>query len=47
MTRCLGDHVNLCPPLIITELEIDDLMGRIKLALDDAAEWVENGMQSQ
>jgi 4-aminobutyrate---pyruvate transaminase len=46
ITRCLGDNVNLCPPLIIGEAEISDLMGRIKLALDDALEWVENGMQS-
>jgi 4-aminobutyrate--pyruvate transaminase len=46
ITRCLGDNVNLCPPLIITETEIADLMGRIKLALDDTLEWVENGMQS-
>jgi 4-aminobutyrate--pyruvate transaminase len=46
ITRCLGDNVNLCPPLIITEADIADLMGRIKLALDDALEWVEHGMQS-
>ena len=46
LTRCLGDNVNLCPPLIITEAEIAELMGRIKLALDDALEWVEHGMQS-
>ncbi len=46
ITRVLGDNVNLCPPLIITEAEIADLMGRIKLALDDALAWVEDGMQS-
>ena len=40
---CLGDNVNLCPPLIITEAEIADLMGRIKLALDDTLAWVEDG----
>jgi 4-aminobutyrate--pyruvate transaminase len=43
MTRCMGDNVNLCPPLIITEAEITDLMGRIKLALDDTLVWLENG----
>jgi hypothetical protein len=35
----------LCPPLIITEAQIADLMGRIKLALGDALEWAEDGMQ--
>ena len=44
LTRCLGDNVNLCPPLIITEAEIADLMGRVKLALDDTLRWVEKGM---
>ncbi|MFG1413775.1 aspartate aminotransferase family protein [Xanthobacter sp. VTT E-85241] len=38
--RALGDTVNLCPPLIITESEIEDLMARIKLALDDTWDWV-------
>lgn len=47
LTRCLGDSVNLCPPLIITEAEIADLMGRIKLALDDTLVWVENGRASR
>ena len=46
ITRVLGDNVNLCPPLIITEAEIADLMGRIKLALDDALAWIQNGMRS-
>ena len=36
ITRGMGDNINLCPPLIITEGEIDDLLARIKLALDDA-----------
>lgn len=40
ITRALGDTVNLCPPLIITKSEIDDLFDRIGLALDDTAEWV-------
>ncbi|MGD0639189.1 MAG: aspartate aminotransferase family protein [Roseiarcus sp.] len=43
ITRCLGDNVNICPPLIIAEAEIADLMGRIKLALDDTLVWLENG----
>ncbi len=43
ITRCMGDNVNLCPPLIITEAQILDLMGRIKLALDDTLAWVQDG----
>jgi 4-aminobutyrate--pyruvate transaminase len=46
ITRCIGDNFNLCPPLIITEAEIADLMCRVKLALDDTLGWVEHGMQS-
>jgi 4-aminobutyrate--pyruvate transaminase len=44
LTRCLGDNVNLCPSLIITEAQIAELMGRIKLALDDTLKWVEGGI---
>jgi len=43
ITRCLGDAVNLCPPLIVTEAEIADIVGRIKLALDDTLAWLKDG----
>jgi 4-aminobutyrate--pyruvate transaminase len=43
ITRGMGDNINLCPPLIITESQIDDLMGRIKLALDETLDWLGNG----
>ena len=39
ITRGLGDVVNLCPPLIISESEIDELMARIGRALDDTYAW--------
>jgi len=39
ITRALGDTVNLCPPLIITEAQIDDLFDRITHALDDTQAW--------
>ena len=39
ITRGLGDVVNLCPPLIITESEIDELLARIGRALDDTHAW--------
>jgi 4-aminobutyrate--pyruvate transaminase len=40
ITRGLGDVVNLCPPLVITESEIDDLLTRIERALDETLAWV-------
>jgi 4-aminobutyrate---pyruvate transaminase len=43
ITRALGDTVNLCPPLIITAEQIDDLIGRIANALDDTQKWLEAG----
>ena len=39
ITRGLGDVVNLCPPLIIDQNEIDDLLTRIERALDDTLDW--------
>lgn len=35
ITRALGDTVNFCPPLIITEAQIDELFDGIGRALDD------------
>jgi 4-aminobutyrate--pyruvate transaminase len=40
ITRAMGDNVNLCPPLIITERETRDLLDRIGRALDDTWKWV-------
>ncbi|MBV8429321.1 MAG: aspartate aminotransferase family protein [Hyphomicrobiales bacterium] len=40
ITRGMGDNLNLCPPLIITEEQIDDLIDRVKLALDDTLDWL-------
>ncbi|MFI4994245.1 MAG: aspartate aminotransferase family protein [Hyphomicrobiales bacterium] len=45
ITRGMGDNLNLCPPLIITERQIDDLMARIKLALDDTLDWLRKERQ--
>lgn len=41
ITRALGDTINLCPPLIITEAQIDDLFDRIGRSLDDTLAWVD------
>jgi 4-aminobutyrate---pyruvate transaminase len=34
-----GDIISLCPPLIITEAEIDDLFDRLARALDRTLDW--------
>ena len=39
ITRNIGDRIAFAPPLIITEAEIDELVRRFGLALDDA--WAE------
>lgn len=42
--RASGDAFMLCPPLIITEPEIDEMFVRVERALDDTACWlVKNG----
>ena len=39
--RNLMDTIGVCPPLIITEEQIDTLLERFDRALDDTAAWVE------
>jgi 4-aminobutyrate--pyruvate transaminase len=34
-----GDAISLCPPLVITEAEIDDLFARLARALDRTCDW--------
>ena len=41
--RAIRDAVAICPPLIITEAQIADIVDRIKLALDDTLAWLEDG----
>ncbi len=36
----LGDRIGLCPPLVITEAEIDELFDRLARALDRGLDWV-------
>ena len=38
--RSLGDTVALCPPMIITEAELNELFDRFEKALDATEEWV-------
>jgi len=44
IVRAIGDSVALCPPLIITEAQIGDLLDAFGRALADTAEWVKSGM---
>ncbi|HKU95903.1 MAG TPA: aminotransferase [Vineibacter sp.] len=37
LARAVGDTITLCPPLIISEAEIAELLARVKAALDDTA----------
>lgn len=39
VTRALGDNYSLCPPLIITETQINDMFDRSEKALDDTYTW--------
>ncbi|WP_447990643.1 aspartate aminotransferase family protein [Achromobacter spanius] len=40
ITRALGDTVNFCPPLIITESQIDEMFDKVELAMDDTMSWL-------
>ncbi|HVG82787.1 MAG TPA: aminotransferase class III-fold pyridoxal phosphate-dependent enzyme, partial [Methylomirabilota bacterium] len=42
LVRAIGDSVAFCPPLIITEAEIDELFRRFAPALDEAMTWVKD-----
>lgn len=44
--RNIGDTICFCPPMIITEAEIDETVSRFAKALDDTTAWVEAGMPS-
>ncbi len=41
ISRAIGDNIALCPPLIITESEIDEMFDRFTKGLDEAEAWVE------
>ena len=40
ITRGMGDTLGFCPPLIIREAEIDDMLARVAKALDDTHAWL-------
>ncbi|MBT7944231.1 MAG: aminotransferase class III-fold pyridoxal phosphate-dependent enzyme, partial [Alphaproteobacteria bacterium] len=39
--RAIGDIIAVCPPLIITDAEIDELLGCLECALDATLAWVD------
>lgn len=39
ITRAMGDRIAFCPPLIITEAEIEELFARYGRALDKTLDW--------
>jgi 4-aminobutyrate---pyruvate transaminase len=38
--RAIGDTIAICPPMVITEAELNELFDRFERALDDAESWV-------
>ncbi|MFZ1813304.1 MAG: aminotransferase [Rhizobiaceae bacterium] len=40
IVRAIGDSLALCPPMIITEAELDELFDRMEKGLDAALDWV-------
>ena len=42
--RAVGDAICFCPPLIVTEAEIDEIVSRFATVLDEAAAWLAGGM---
>jgi 4-aminobutyrate--pyruvate transaminase len=46
VVRVIGDTIALCPPLIISEEQLLELISRLRRTLDMTAEWAEvNGLQ--
>ncbi|WP_416899154.1 MAG: aspartate aminotransferase family protein [Minwuia sp.] len=40
ITRAMGDSLGFCPPLIITESEINEMFDRFEKALEDTERWI-------
>jgi 4-aminobutyrate--pyruvate transaminase len=40
IVRAIGDSIAICPPMVISESEIDALFDRLAIALDRAEAWV-------
>lgn len=42
--RAVGDSICFCPPMIITEEQVDEMVARFARALEDTEAWVAAGM---
>ena len=40
ISRAMGDTMALCPPLIITESQIDEIFSKLEVALNETLAWV-------
>lgn len=40
ISRAMGDSMALCPPLIITEAQIDEIFSKLEVALNETLAWV-------
>jgi 4-aminobutyrate--pyruvate transaminase len=47
IVRAIGDTISFCPPLVINESEIEELILRFQLALDDTLTMVQNKLWFQ
>ena len=45
IVRNLGDSVAMCPPLIITDAQVDELFSKLEKAIDETWAWVRAGTQ--
>jgi 4-aminobutyrate---pyruvate transaminase len=44
IVRAIGDSICFCPPLIITEAQVDDIIDRFARCLELTTAWVKAGM---
>ena len=44
IVRNVGDVIAFCPPLIITESQIDELLSKFEIGLNKTVEWAQKKM---
>ena len=44
IVRNVGDVIAFCPPLIITESQVDELLGKFEIGLNKTVEWAHKEM---
>ena len=42
IVRSIGDNIAICPPLVITNEQVDELFGKLARGLNDTLEWIRN-----